>query len=77
MKLAQVAVPVALIAVLTVAFFARGPGGSGQTRTYYVAADTVTWDMAPSGRNEITGQPFNDVEKMFTDPGPHYIGHRL
>ncbi|HEX6558423.1 MAG TPA: multicopper oxidase domain-containing protein [Longimicrobiales bacterium] len=63
--------------VVTAAFFARAGAGGGQTRTYYVAADTITWDMAPSGRNGISGQPFNAVEKMFAEPGPHYIGHTL
>lgn len=70
------AVPVLLVIGGTVAFLARASGG-GQTRNYFIAADTVTWDMAPSGRNEITGQPFNAVEKMFAEPGPHYIGRKL
>jgi FtsP/CotA-like multicopper oxidase with cupredoxin domain len=30
------------------------------TRTYYIAADDVIWDYAPSGINRITGKPFND-----------------
>ena len=29
-----------------------------QTRMYYVAADEVVWDYAPSGLNRITGRPF-------------------
>ena len=32
----------------------------GRTRTYYVAADTITWDYLPGGIDEITGKPFHD-----------------
>ena len=34
---------------------------AGQTRTYYVAADEVTWDYVPGGIDGITGQPYNSV----------------
>ncbi|MBA3645551.1 MAG: multicopper oxidase domain-containing protein, partial [Gemmatimonadaceae bacterium] len=27
---------------------------------YFIAADVVTWDYVPGGRNEITGEPFAD-----------------
>ena len=30
----------------------------GPTRTYYIAADDVTWDYVPGGVDVITGQPF-------------------
>jgi hypothetical protein len=30
----------------------------GRTRTYYIAADDVTWDYVPGGVDVITGQPF-------------------
>ena len=39
-----------------------------------MAADEVKWDYAPSGRNEATGQPFEGMERMFVEPGPHAIG---
>ena len=32
----------------------------GKTRTYFIAADEVQWDYAPSGTNLITGEPFDD-----------------
>lgn len=41
-----------------------GGVGGGQTRTYYVAADEVPWDYAPSGMNRITGQPFGPEENI-------------
>lgn len=55
---------------------AQAPPGerTGKTRTYYVAADEVNWDYAPSGRDEAMGHPFNDVEKPYVEAGPHCIG---
>jgi FtsP/CotA-like multicopper oxidase with cupredoxin domain len=51
------------------------PAPQGQTRTYYLAADEVAWDYAPSGRDQITGQPFDDVANVFVQRGPERIGH--
>ncbi len=48
-----------------------------QTRTYYIAADEVEWDYAPSAGNLIEGRPFTDDEKMFMEPGPTVIGRRV
>jgi hypothetical protein len=47
---------------------------AGKTRTYYVAADEVNWDYAPSGHDEAMGMAFDDVGKGYTEPGPHQIG---
>jgi FtsP/CotA-like multicopper oxidase with cupredoxin domain len=44
--------------IMGVPFSARS---HGQTRTYYVAADPVSWDYAPGGRNEIAGTPYADT----------------
>jgi hephaestin len=46
----------------------------GVTRTYYVAADEVEWDYAPSGTNRITGGPFGAMESFVTAQGPDRIG---
>jgi FtsP/CotA-like multicopper oxidase with cupredoxin domain len=51
----------------------RAPA-AGKTRTYYVAADEVQWDYAPSGRDEAMGMPFDPVAKSVTESGPHRIG---
>src|SRR5262245_36011693 len=51
--------------------------GTPVTRTYYIAADEVEWDYAPSGVNLIAGRPFNDEEKKYMEPGPTLIGRRL
>ena len=45
-----------------------------QKRTYYIAADEVLWNYAPSGINQITGQPFDAVAAVFTEQGPQRIG---
>ncbi|APR76772.1 Multicopper oxidase [Minicystis rosea] len=46
----------------------------GVTRTYYIAADRVAWDYAPSGINGITGEPFDEVANVFVENGPDRIG---
>ena len=38
-----------------------------QTRTYYIAADIVTWDYAPFGINKVAGQPFTAEESLFAE----------
>jgi manganese oxidase len=47
---------------------------SVQTRHYYVAADEVEWDYAPSGSNGITGEPFGEEESVFVASGRDRIG---
>jgi hypothetical protein len=34
----------------------------GRLRTYYVAADEVLWDYAPSGRDEMMGHALDSTE---------------
>ncbi|HTU47834.1 MAG TPA: multicopper oxidase domain-containing protein [Bryobacteraceae bacterium] len=46
------------------------------TRTYYIAADEVEWDYAPTGTNLIEGRPFNANEKAFMEAGPTVIGRK-
>lgn len=43
-------------------------------RTYYIAADEVVWDYAPSDMNLISNEPFTEHEWFWTKPGPHKIG---
>ena len=47
---------------------------TGQTRTYYIAADEVIWDYAPGGINRITGKPFGDAESFWVSTGPRQLG---
>ena len=46
----------------------------GSTRTYYIAADEIEWDYAPSGDNRLTGEAFSGVELYFMASGPDRIG---
>ena len=50
--------------------------GGGKLRTYYIAADEVIWDYAPSGTNMAEGRAFNDLEKPWMEPGPHIAGRK-
>ena len=52
------------------------PGGAGHVRTYYIAADEVDWDYAPSGSNGITGAPFSGMAVRYMEPGPGRVGRR-
>ncbi|HLY61294.1 MAG TPA: multicopper oxidase domain-containing protein [Terriglobia bacterium] len=67
-----------LVGMLCLASVVRGQSArdepTGKTRTYYVAADEVNWDFAPSGRDEAMGHPFDDVEIPYVEAGPHRIG---
>ena len=48
----------------------------GVTRTYYIAADEVVWDYAPTGTNLAEGRPFNDDERPWMEAGPHVMGRK-
>jgi FtsP/CotA-like multicopper oxidase with cupredoxin domain len=55
------------------------PGGdatasSKVTRHYYIAADEVAWDYAPSGINQISGESFGEEENVFVASGRDRIG---
>jgi FtsP/CotA-like multicopper oxidase with cupredoxin domain len=69
---------VAVLAVYLVLLAGPRPGpavaADATTRTYYVAADRVSWNYAPDGRNDITGEPFDDVANTFVAAGEDRIG---
>lgn len=48
----------------------------GVVRTYYIAADEVEWNFAPSGRNLISGEPWDSIQRPFVEPGPLHVGLR-
>jgi manganese oxidase len=52
----------------------RAQTTAGKTRVYYVAADEINWNYAPSGRDEAMGMPFDALQKGYTESGPHQIG---
>ncbi|MDQ3886770.1 MAG: multicopper oxidase domain-containing protein, partial [Actinomycetota bacterium] len=45
-----------------------------QTRSYYIAAEEVAWNYAPSGTNMLTGQQFDEAANTFVQAGPSRIG---
>ena len=51
------------------------PAPGGKVRTYYIAADELDWDYAPSGIDQMTGKPFEGMVKVFMEHGAHRIGH--
>lgn len=67
-----------LMVATTFAPVARGQNKTtsphGKTRTYYVAADEVNWNYTPAGRDEAMGMPFDEIEKLYTEPAAHRIG---
>ena len=50
------------------AFFAVAPADAA-TRAYFISADEVLWNYAPSGANVLTGKPLRP-------PGPQEVGYR-
>ncbi len=50
------------------------PASAAKTRHYYIAADEVAWDYAPTNLNQITGQPFDDQANVFVKNGKDRIG---
>lgn len=54
---------------------AKAAGGSpGKTRTYYIAAEDVVWDYAPSGSNRVTGGPFEGYAALAMNASPTGLG---
>src|SRR5689334_1229736 len=44
------------------------------TRTYYLAADEVTWDYTPAQHNVITNKPFSAAAGLYTQTTDRQIG---
>ena len=49
---------------------------NGRTRTYFIGADQVVWDYAPTGRDGITGRRFDSVARTYVRREPGRIGSR-
>ena len=54
---------------------AKNDSTTGKIRQYYIAADEVEWDYAPSGLDQMMGMPFEGNAKAYMEHGPHRIGH--
>jgi manganese oxidase len=46
----------------------------GKLRTFYIAADEIPWDYAPSGKDQITGKPFDQTANVFVKNSSDRIG---
>ena len=53
---------------------AKAGSSLGKVHTYYIAADEVEWDYAPSGLNKMMGMKFEGYPNVFIEQGPHRIG---
>ncbi|MGH9600158.1 MAG: hypothetical protein ACRD27_09850, partial [Terracidiphilus sp.] len=51
------------VCATAICLHAAAPKQTGKIRTYYVAADEVNWNYAPSGRDEAMGTPFGPVAR--------------
>lgn len=51
------------------------PKTAGKIRTYFIAADTITWDYVLGGRDEIAGKPFVD-SAFFAKASPIAVSTR-
>ena len=60
--------------VCALSLCSAAPAQEAKTRTYYVAADEVQWDYAPSGRDEAMGMPFDAIAKGYTETSANHIG---
>ncbi len=50
---------------------------SPQNREYWIKAEEILWDYAPSyPENPMTGEPFDTEAKVFVEPGSDRVGHR-
>ena len=62
-----------VVTLIVALALAAGPAGA-VTVTYYIAADEIPWDYAPSGMNQITGRPFDEAANVFVQSGKKRIG---
>jgi FtsP/CotA-like multicopper oxidase with cupredoxin domain len=61
----------------SVAYTQQSPGktrGAGRTHIYYIAADEVDWNYAPADHDHMTGKPYDERARYYTEPGPDRIG---
>lgn len=62
--------------VVGISLVTSAGGSTSATRVYYVAAEEVLWDYAPTGMDQISGQPFDAVSRPFMEAGPRTIGRK-
>ena len=67
------------VLALTCAFcalhvFSAHANAEGKVRQYFIAADEIEWDYAPTGLDQLTGKPFDHISMMFIEQGKDRIG---
>jgi len=65
---------VGLVAITTTGAWSKDLADSSQIRTYYIAADEVDWNYAPSGMDQVKGLPFDEAAKVFVKRSSDRIG---
>ncbi|HUL04149.1 MAG TPA: multicopper oxidase domain-containing protein [Gemmatimonadales bacterium] len=60
--------------ILGVTYGSRPTAAPSRTHTYYIAADEVTWNYVPHGTNDVTGRPFDAVERRFVEAAQGAVG---
>lgn len=66
-----------LIAAAAITLAAIAPAAvraEGTVRTYYIAADEVLWNYAPSGIDEVSGKPFDAMQRPYAVHDADHIG---
>jgi len=64
-----------MLLLATLSFSATAQGErAGVVRTYYIAADELDWNYAPSGLDMMMGMAPDGYAKAFLVAGPHTIG---
>lgn len=65
---------VTLLVLITGAWLWIQSTSGPTTHTYYIAADEMEWDYAPSGADRISGEAFDEIAKLWVASGPDRIG---
>src|SRR6266568_192797 len=73
-KVVSVIASLLMLAFWAVAGSSPQVTASPKVHTYYVAADEVDWDYAPSSLNKMMGMKFDGYASTFIEKGPHRIG---
>ncbi|MBV8332722.1 MAG: multicopper oxidase domain-containing protein [Candidatus Eremiobacteraeota bacterium] len=63
-----------LLAAFVLTGCAAAARAGGTVRTYYIAADEIRWNYAPTGIDQTTGRPFDGIAKWYTVHSRHRIG---
>ena len=63
-----------LLSAFVLSGCATAARAGGTVRTYYIAADEVAWNYAPTGIDQMTGKPFDGVARWYAVNTRHRIG---